>query len=189
MRYPPEQKARSRAKLVAASAAHAKREGFAAAGVDALAQAAGLTSGAFYRHFGGKADLLSAIVETELAATRSRFAALDREAHDELSLAIDAYLSLAHVRNPQAGCLLPTLAAEIARAPSDTKAVFERAMHELNAVLRDKIGDAAAASALVSLCAGAVMIARALETEEAKREVLRAARHSAKQLVAAARRP
>ena len=116
MRYSPEQKAESRERLVRASAALAKQEGFAATGIDALAKAADLTSGAFYKHFEGKSELLAAIVESELGATRARFAAIDARDEAQVLAAIDAYLSLGHVKHAEAGCLLPTLAAEIARS-------------------------------------------------------------------------
>lgn len=187
MRYPPEKKAQSREKLVRASASHAKLGGFAGSGIDALARAAGVTSGAFYRHFHGKEQLLSAIVETELETTRARFAAIEPRDVEQLFLAIDAYLSLAHVRHPESGCVLPTLAAEIARAPAETRAIYERALAELTTVLAEKVGDATLASALISQCAGAVMIARGLATDEAKREVLAAARKSARAMIAASR--
>ncbi|WNG32764.1 TetR/AcrR family transcriptional regulator [Archangium violaceum] len=184
MRYPPEQKTRSREKLVRASASLAKQQGFAGSGVDALASAAGLTSGAFYRHFEGKGELLSAIVETELEATRSRFSTLEPRNEEQLLLAIDTYLSLAHVRHPESGCVLPTLASEIGRASAETKEVFERALSELLAVLSEKVGDASVAFALLNQCVGAVMIARGLATDSAKRQVLEAARKSARESIA-----
>jgi AcrR family transcriptional regulator len=184
MRYPPEQKSRSREKLVRASASVAKQQGFAGSGVDALASAAGLTSGAFYRHFEGKGELLSAIIETELEATRSRFSALQPRNEEQLLLAIDTYLSLAHVRHPESGCVLPTLASEIGRAPAETKEVFERALSELLAVLSEKVGDSSVAFALLNQCVGAVMIARGLATDSAKREVLEAARKNARESIA-----
>ena len=95
---------------VRASASLAKQQGFAGSGVDALASAAGLTSGAFYRHFEGKGELLSAIVETELEATRSRFSTIEPRSEAQLLLAIDAYLSLAHLEHrPAAGLPFGTL--------------------------------------------------------------------------------
>jgi TetR/AcrR family transcriptional regulator, transcriptional repressor for nem operon len=187
MRYPPSHKAEARDKLVRASGSLAKKQGFSGSGVDALAAAAGLTSGAFYRHFDGKTELLSAIVETELETTRERFASIEPRSEEQLLLAIDAYLSLAHVRHPEAGCLLPTLAPEIARAPAETRKVFERALAELSEVLSEKIGDRALASALISQCVGAVMVARALATDDAKRAVLESARRSVRASLATLR--
>src|SRR6478752_7862978 len=107
MRYHPTHKAAARAKLVRASGSLAKKDGSAGSGVDALSSAAGLTSGAFYRHFADKTELLAAIVETELETTRQRFAAIDADSKDQVLAAIDTYLGLAHVRRPDLGCVLP----------------------------------------------------------------------------------
>jgi len=183
VRYPPEHKSRSRERLVRASASHAKQQGFSGSGVDALAGAAGVTSGALYKQFAGKEQLLSAILESELATTTARFAAIDPRDTELLLHAIDAYLSLGHVRHPEAGCVLPTLAPEVGRASLETKVTFEHALAELNRVLSERVGDASRASALVSLAAGAVMIARALSSEAARREVLGAARAAARSLL------
>ncbi|MBL8719438.1 MAG: TetR/AcrR family transcriptional regulator [Myxococcales bacterium] len=183
MRYPPGHRAETRAKLVREGGALAKREGFARSGVDDLARVAGMTSGAFYRHFAGKDELLAAIVEAELATTRARFAAI--ETNEQLLFALDAYLSMTHVRNPEIGCVLPTLAAEIGRSSTETRGVFERALAEVTDVLADKVGDRAVASAVLTQCVGAVMVARGLESEAARRAVLAAARKSARALLRA----
>jgi len=181
MRYPTEHKDRTRSKIVGASAGVAKRAGFSASGIDALATAAGVTSGAVYKHFDGKDGLLRAIIESELALTEGRFANADPKR------AIDAYLSLAHVEHPEVGCLLPALAAEVARASPATRAAYERAMDQLMTTLAAALGDRAFAHALVSLCVGAVMMARGLATDGARREVLAAARASAHAMLAARR--
>ena len=181
MRYPAEHKDRMRSKIVGASAGVAKRAGFSASGIDALATAAGVTSGAVYKHFDGKDGLLRAIIESELAATERRFANADPKR------AVDAYLSLAHVAHPEAGCLLPALAAEVARASAKTRKAYERAMDQLMTTLATALGDRVLAQALVSLCVGAVMVARGLATDEAREEILAAARESAHALLARAR--
>ena len=74
MRYPPEHKEGTRARLLEAGGALAKKDGFASTGVDGLMAAVGLTSGAFYSHFRSKAELLEAIVESELGRSLDRFA-------------------------------------------------------------------------------------------------------------------
>lgn len=184
MRYPPGHKQDTREKLVRAGAALAKRGGFAGSGVDALARAAGVTSGAFYKHFDGKDALLGAICKTELDTTRGWFAAIEPGSEEQVLHAVDAYLSVAHLRAPTDGCMLPALAAEIGRAPQATRAVFERAFSELVSAVAEKVGDRAIASALVTHCVGAVTLARALATEAAQREVLQSAREGARRLLA-----
>lgn len=189
MRYPADQKTQTREKLVRESAAVAKAGGFAASGIDALARAAGLTSGAFYRHFEGKDQLLAAICESELEATGGRFAQLTPGSTQEILRAVDTYLSLAHVRNPQAGCLLPSLSAEVARASEETRVAFERAFEELADVVTKLVGDRAVALGVVTQCVGAVTVARAFANEAAQREVLAAARKAVRGLLEDARCP
>lgn len=183
MAAPGGRKVGTRERLVRAGGALAKTSGFAASGVDALAAAAGLTSGAFYKHFSGKDALLSAICDAELAASRGRFARLEPRARAQLLRAVDAYLSLAHVRSPGAGCPLPALSAEIGRASADARRAFEDGFEQLVSVLAEKVGGRAVASALVTQCAGAVLVARALGGERAQREVLSAARESVRRLL------
>ena len=182
MRYPVEHKHQMRSKIVGASAVVAKRGGFSASGIDMLAEAAGVTSGAIYKHFDGKDDLLRAIIEAELAATARRFATADP------ARAVDTYLSLAHVEHPEAGCLLPALAAEVARASPNTREAYERAMDQLISTLATVLGSRAIAHALVSLCVGAVMVARGLASDKARKEILAAARTSAHALLASVAR-
>jgi AcrR family transcriptional regulator len=189
MRYPPERKDHTRRKLVKKSAALMRRHGFAASGVDAIARAAGLTSGAFYRHFEGKDDLLAAVVEEGLAVTRGRIATLSPGSEEQILAFVDAYLSLAHVRHAESGCVLPALAAEVGRAPAATRAVFEASFAELTAALVSRVGDrhGQIALAVVSQCVGAVMLARALATDEARLSLLAAARAGVRALLASAR--
>lgn len=129
----------------------------------------------------GKEALLAAIVEGELAATRGRFAMIDA---GQVLATVDAYLSLPHVRHPEAGCLLPSAAPEVARASSETRRAYERALAALTGVLAEKVGDRGRATALLSLCVGAVTVARGLTTDEARGEVLAAARAGARALLA-----
>ena len=51
MRYPADQKTRAKDAIVAAAGKRLKRQGFDGIGVDGLAAAAGVTSGAFYSSF------------------------------------------------------------------------------------------------------------------------------------------
>jgi AcrR family transcriptional regulator len=62
MRTRAEQKAQTRARLVDAAALVVASKGVDGASVDAIAAAAGVTSGAFYASFRGKAELLKALV-------------------------------------------------------------------------------------------------------------------------------
>jgi AcrR family transcriptional regulator len=59
-----ERKAETRARLLAAAAGLFAEQGIDAVSVDAVAEAAGRTSGAVYAHFGGKQGLLLALLDS-----------------------------------------------------------------------------------------------------------------------------
>lgn len=169
MRYPPEHKQETRARLVQAGAALAKRQGFAATGLDALAGAAGLTTGAFYAQFRSKPELLRAIAEQELARAVEGFAARTPE---QAGRALARYLSPEHAAHPEAGCAIPALGAEIARADQPTREVFETQLQRLHAVFRELLGDSDAAWGLVCQSIGGILVARAMATPAARDAVL-----------------
>ena len=63
MRYSPDHKARAREALLRAGARSLKTSGFNGIGVDGLAAAAGVTSGAFYSNFPSKEAMLEAVID------------------------------------------------------------------------------------------------------------------------------
>lgn len=86
-----ERKAATRARLLDAAADLFARKGVHAVSVDAIAEAAGRTSGALYAHFGGKEGLLAALVDRwsrEAAARISDEAFRDRADLDDRLLAV-----------------------------------------------------------------------------------------------------
>src|SRR5512134_3540918 len=136
VRYPKEYKEQARQRLVEGGARLTKKRGFAAAGVDDLAAAAGVTSGAVYKHFGGKSELLAAIIEVELARSAARFAAVPAGDLTKLDEALAAYLSPKHVDHPELGCALPSLGADVARAGADVRQAFEDGLLAVHAALK-----------------------------------------------------
>ena len=58
----------TRASLIQAAAEVFAERGYAGAGIDAIAERAGVTGGAFYKHFPSKAELLLEVVEQALHA-------------------------------------------------------------------------------------------------------------------------
>ena len=169
MRYTAEHKKKTRARLLAVGGSVAKKNGFGSTGVDGLMAAVGLTSGAFYAHFRSKAELLDAIVDQELGSSIEWFANKDPE---QLLQALRGYLSLGHVTHPERGCPLPSLSAEVARADEQTRQTFERRLQELVAALQHHVADAQTAWAIVAQVSGAVMLARAMASEEARQQLL-----------------
>jgi AcrR family transcriptional regulator len=185
VRYPKEHKEQARQRLVAGGAKLAKARGFAGAGVDELAAAAGVTSGSVYKHFGGKSELLAAIVEAELARSAALFSAVPAGDQARLDRVLAAYLSPQHVAHPEAGCPLPSLSADVARADPDVREAFERGLVAVHKALKRHVGSADAAWALIAQSVGAVMLARAMRGTPSGRRALDAVKRQARSQVRA----
>jgi len=184
MRYSKEHKEQVRRKLLSDGGSHAKQHGFAASGVDALAASAGVTIGSLYKHFESKDALFAALIEAEMQRTIALFASLDQADPDALRKSLSAYTSLAHVKSPQAGCPLPTLTAEVARAPDEVRATFEAGLLALHDVLSKLTGSPEAAWALIAQNVGAVMLARAMHGASHQKNLLSAVRATGSAMLA-----
>jgi AcrR family transcriptional regulator len=180
MRYSQEHRDAIRQRLLESSARHVKQHGFAASGVDALAAAAGVTSGSLYKHFAGKSALFAAMLRAELARTANRFSRLKAGTAEK---AVDAYLSHQHLHQPEHGCPLPALTAEVARADTAVRAAFDEGLREVHTQLQAVTGSSQNAWALIAQNVGAVMLARAALDPALQQELLEAARGHARSLL------
>jgi TetR/AcrR family transcriptional regulator, transcriptional repressor for nem operon len=177
MRYNDEHKARARRRLLDRGGSHAKRHGFAGSGMDALAAAAGVTTGSLYKHFEDKSDFFAAVIAAELERTAHRFESLPPGDADAMRDAFAAYLSLPHVARPEAGCPLPSLTPEVARASKPVQRAFEAGLCKIQSVVAECIGgNGDRAWAIIALSVGALMMARAIPSEGVRLALLEAAR-------------
>ncbi|MFC7516003.1 TetR/AcrR family transcriptional regulator [Herbaspirillum sp. GCM10030257] len=177
MRYKPGHKEEKRRELLKISGGLVKKSGFAATGVDALMQAAGVTSGAFYSHFSSKTDLFKALIENELLASREMWAGNPHETAEEwIGFELDRYLNLAHVKHPEAGCALPSLAAEIARADASVREIYEKELLKGQQILAQRLGSDDHAWAFICQLVGAILVARAMPDETMQRTVIEASK-------------
>ena len=176
MRYSPTHKQETREKLVDKSRELAKKEGFANTGVDAFMNAIGLTGGAFYTHFGSKSELFAELVERELELSAELLAGDADAPSDHVTRRLRSYLSSAHALHPETGCVLPTLGPEIARASPEIKTRMEKSLKRLRDAWSERLDDDDAGWALLAQCVGAVILARVVESERTRREILSASR-------------
>ena len=183
MRYNTEYKEQARAKLVEAGGRHAKQHGFTSSGMADLAAAAGVTTGSLYKHFSGKSDLFVAMITVELKRTADMYGAIDATNPDEVSRNLAGYLSLSHVKHPEMGCPLPSLTPEIGRSEDAVKLAFEQGVQGIHANVSALTGNSNTAWAVMAQNVGAVMIARAMQSEAIQRELLNAVRQAGKQLI------
>lgn len=183
MRYPRDHRPAARSQLLDRGARHAKKHGFRASGMDALAAAAGVTTGSLYKHFEGKSDFFAALLESELQRTAERFASIEPGDRTAVGRAQADYLSMQHVRKPELGCPLPALTPEVARTDAATRAAYQSGLQRIHAAVERWTGSSDRAWALIAQNVGAVMLARAMRDEDAQRELLEAARRAGESLL------
>ena len=173
MRYSTGHKLETREKLLNSSALSAKRSGFSTVGVDGLMKAIGLSGAAFYSHFSSKNELFTAIVERELCQSLERLGGQGAQDRERLERCLKQYLSMAHVEQPESGCALPTLGAEIARSDDQVREQAELWICRLHASWAQILESDSLAWAILSQCVGALVVARMLVTPEIQRTVLK----------------
>jgi TetR/AcrR family transcriptional repressor of nem operon len=165
VRYPSDQKEKARAALLEAGVEQMKANGFNGIGVDGIAGAAGVTSGAFYSNFTNKAEMLAAIVETYLG----QFSAAPDSPHDDIDALKDFlayYIGNAHCLDVETGCVMPALSEDVARHPA-IREVYDRqatafATRIANALGGDPQRAQQRAWSLIALMVGAVTVSRAM---------------------------
>jgi TetR/AcrR family transcriptional repressor of nem operon len=187
VRYPPDHKEKLRAVLLEAAVQQMKVNGFMGIGVDGIAGAAGVTSGAVYSHFTNKAGLLAAIIETYLGQV-SVAADSPRDDIDGLRDFLTYYIGNAHCLDIENGCVMPALSEDVARHPA-AREVYDRqatvfATRIANALGGEPLQAQQRAWSLVALMVGAVTVSRAMVPgSDAQQQVLRAGLAAAMDIV------
>jgi len=181
-RYSKEHKARSRSALISAAAALFRRHGYEGVGIDDICAEAGLTRGAFYGHFGSKADLYEQVLAGHHDLVR-RLA--ERPGRSPRRLAREAtrvardYLDPAHANGVLGGCSLAALAMDTIRAEPPAQAAYadavSRVAAEFSRGLPDVKPDDERALAALALCVGGLLVANACGDQAIGARVARAA--------------
>jgi hypothetical protein len=83
---------------------------------------------------------------------------------------------MAHVRQPDTGCAIPTLGAEIARADIAVREQAEHWLLQLQQAWAAVLDDDALAWAILAQCVGALLLARMLATSGCQEQVLSASK-------------
>ena len=160
MRYSASHKQETRERLLASSALSAKKEGFSTVGVDGLMKAIGLSGAAFYSHFSSKDELFGAIVERELRHSLERLSGEGEQSLERLERCLNHYLSMANVKQPEVGCALPALGAEIARSDVEVRLRAQEWICRLHENWARTLESESLAWAVLSQCVGALVVAR-----------------------------
>jgi len=185
MRYPVEQKTETHERIIGAAARSFREHGSEGQGVARLMKDIGLTHGGFYRHFESKEDLFVDAIARGFQEAADRMVAVAAKAPHgkQLRAIIEHYLSLEHLEDPGGGCVLSTLAAEIARQQPAVRARINAAMKSYRERLlpffpgNDDAEKRRQFIVLFPALAGVLMTARAMIDPAARKETLSVARH------------
>jgi TetR/AcrR family transcriptional repressor of nem operon len=166
MRYSADHVEATRVRVLAAAARAFREHGFSGLGVEGLAKAAGLTTGAFYNHFGSKAGAFAAVVSTGIERVKSGVDHV-RNKYGGQWLAVFAahYLGSNHRSDVGGGCIMPSLSSDVARSDEATKAAYQATMLEIAAAIADGMPDAAdrtEAWPILAQLVGGVALSRAM---------------------------
>lgn len=185
MRYSPEQKRESRRKILEAAHRGFRRQGYSGLGVDGLAKEAGVTSGAFYKHFTSKDDAFRESVELGVGEFQSAVQ-LFQERHGEGWLDEFARFYLGEKRCAELGdsCALQSLTSEVTRSGETTRSAFQNALLKAARTFAAGLPDAkdrritSLTWADIALLIGGVTLARAVKDRALADEIADAVRHA-----------
>ena len=185
-------KQQTRQRIADAAGRGFRQGGFGGLGVDGLAKLAGVTSGAFYVHYGSKAEAFREAVEQGMAGLKLGVLHFQSEhGHKWWPEFVRFYLSVKRTCELGDSCTLQSLSPEVARADAAAQASFEAGLLEVaHAVVEGPVSPAAprnldsAFAALASLI-GAVTLARAVGSPALGEQIAAAAERTLLQAHAA----
>ena len=186
MEKPPSKKEQTKERILIAASQNFRSNGYSGIGVDGIAKAAGVTSGAFYSHFGSKdgafdAALIAGLNEVieGIPQFQSNFG---KKWVEEFA---DYYLSQKHQNDLACGCAMTTLSPEVVRATNETQATYEKMMSKIIDLAADgleggsKEDKRSRAWAMLSILIGGLTMARAVKTKKTTNEIAQSIKASA----------
>jgi len=183
MARPKGSNSNARERLIEAAGRGFRTGGFGGIGVDGLAKEAGLTSGAFYTHFGSKTDAFRIAIHEGFDFFQRGIAAIREKAGENwLPALVDFYFVDRMEVGLGEACVLTGLTADAMRADDETRQTYEADLQKLAAAIAEGMkGEAATERAwiLLSLFAGGSALARAVKDPKTRVAILDSVRASA----------
>jgi TetR/AcrR family transcriptional repressor of nem operon len=181
MRHKGVNKVETRQKMIAAASRGFRSNGYAGIGVDGLAKAAGVTSGAFYSHFGSKDAAFDVALATGLDEVIETIPNLQKK-HGTVWVEAFAkyYMSKRHRGDLECGCAMATLTSEVVRSAPKVHAAFEKKMTLIADLVSQGLAGSsdeerrAKAWAVLGVLIGGINVARAMKGATVANEVAKA---------------
>ncbi len=186
MTQSPTKKEQTRARILDAASQSFRSNGYSGTGVDGIAKAAGVTSGAFYAHFGSKDGAFEAALATGMDEVMESLPNFQKKfGPDWVKAFADYYLGEAHRNDLACGCAMTTLSPEVARADPELHMVYEANMKKIVCLIADGLDGGsdedrqARAWAVLSTLIGGLTLSRAVANSEVANRIASAARTTA----------
>ncbi|WP_315705292.1 MULTISPECIES: TetR/AcrR family transcriptional regulator [unclassified Bradyrhizobium] len=187
MRYSPEHKAETHARIVRKASMRLREKGAHGVGVADLMKEAGLTHGGFYAHFTSREALVveafTYAMDRSMEGWHKMLADLAPE--KRVAAIVDGYLNAQHRDDASHGCAVPALGAEIAREGPKARKAFAAKLEQMVELFADQVPGVSRkaarkrASAMLATLIGALVMARIAGNSEFSDEVLAAGREAA----------
>jgi TetR/AcrR family transcriptional regulator, transcriptional repressor for nem operon len=176
MGHSQEDKAASRAKIVAAAAHRIRESGLSGFSIADVMKDADLTHGGFYVHFDSRDELIAAALDQALRESKVVY---EDDSPLSLKQIVTQYLSRAHRDAPTAGCAVVAVASEISRSDGEARTVMDahlkRYFQKISASL-DGSSDHELAIPIVCMLNGALTLSRLLDDKIISDKVLKETR-------------
>jgi TetR/AcrR family transcriptional repressor of nem operon len=177
MRVTKEKAAENRERILTEAARLFRERGVSAVGMDALAEAAGMTHGSLYSQFGSKEHLATEALGRAFDASAAKY-----DEVESLSAYVERYLSPRHRDTPGSGCAIATLGCEVPRQGNAMRQTFTEGLRRLMDRLTRLLGPKARrkceneALAIAATLVGGMILARAVDDRELSDRILAACR-------------
>ncbi len=178
-------KAETHKRMLDAVGRNFRQFGFSGVGVDSLAKAAAVTSGAFYAHFGSKSAAFDAALIAGLDEVISGIKKFQADSGAQwLNAFVDYYLGKPHRSNRACSCAMATLTPEVVRSDSKVHGLYEKKMAVIVALVVQGLAAPEddrhnRAWAMLSLLIGGLNVAQAMKNSKAADEVATAVKAAA----------
>lgn len=173
-----DRKEETRQRMLEAASKSFRSHGFVGIGVDGIARAAGVTSGAFYAHFGSKERAFGAAIEVGLNEVIEALPKFQRDFGVRWVQAFsDYYLSQAHREDLACGCAMTTLSPEVVRANPQTHVVYEAKMEKIVDLVADGLAGGSKSErrtrawSMLGVLIGGLTMARAVRSPQVAQDI------------------